>query len=104
MGDWVDRVLIGIFVLIGAGTVFIIGLCIYLMIQGPWYGEGTVTEKSHSDSYLSYCGKGCFIRKPECHRLKIVEYNGNEHTRCVSRSVWEDAMLGHHIAITKEYN
>ncbi len=82
----------------------LIGWCIWLAFQGPWYGEGTVLTKSYSGSYIMYCGKGCFTSVPECHRLKVVERNGDEHEGCVSPRVWDDAMLGHHISITPQYH
>lgn len=66
-----------------------------------WYGTGTVVEKTHRASYLSYCGKGCFVMIPECFQLTVEEYNGDTHTGCVREKVWEDAMLGHQITLTE---
>lgn len=106
--DWVDKLIgwvIGIFC---GGLLILLGWCIVQMMQGPWYGEGTVAGKEYHASYVTLinCGKSalCPITQPECNWLKVVEKNGDVHEGCVSQRVWEDAMLGHHIRLTKEYS
>lgn len=69
---------------------------------GTWYGKGTVTEKEHRGSYISYCGKGCFYTVPECYRLTVREYNGDEHSGCVRAKVWEDTAVGRQITLTED--
>ena len=54
-----------------------------------WYGEGTVAHK------LEYT---------DCYYLKIYDEKNLPHETCVSEDVWRNAMLGHHINITKEYH
>lgn len=99
-----DRFFVWLMGILTAIAVGIIIWSIVLVVQGPWYGSGTVVDKSYSGSYISYCGKGCFTTIPECYRLKVVEDNGDEHTGCVSPRVWEDAMLDHYINITPQYH
>jgi hypothetical protein len=54
-----------------------------------WYGEGTVAHK---------------IAYSDCYAVKIFDEAKVYHDVCVSEHVWNDAMLGHKITITKEYN
>ncbi|QFG10208.1 hypothetical protein PBI_EGAD_66 [Arthrobacter phage Egad] len=70
--------------------------------SGSWYGTGVVTDKTHRGAYISYCGKSCFYTVPECYRLTVREYNGDEHTGCVRAKVWEDTAVGRSIVLTKE--
>jgi hypothetical protein len=73
----------------------------------PWYGEGTVKDKSFSDSYTTVTMSGKIpitTTYPSCWRLKVVEYNGDEHEGCVSARVWDDAVIGRHIKLTPEYS
>lgn len=92
------------FGVLALGIIGVIVWSIIVAVKGPWYGEGTVVDKGYSGSYIMSCGKSCFTSIPECYRLKVVEYNGDEHEGCVSSRVWENAMLGHHIAITPDYH
>lgn len=98
--DLFDKVMITVMVVAGAAAAGLIAWCIFMIVQGPWYGEGLVTEKDHHNAYLSYCGKGCLTTIPECYSLKVLEANGKEHDGCVSYGLWEEAKLGHHISIT----
>ncbi|QFG09358.1 hypothetical protein SEA_SLOOPYJOE_66 [Arthrobacter phage Sloopyjoe] len=97
---------IGIF--FGAVTAAAVGLivwCVVLVIQGPWYGTGTVVDKTYRGSYVSImsCGKTtCPYTVPECYRLTVREYNGDEHTECVRPKFWEDTVVGKTVTLTKE--
>lgn len=88
-----------------ASAIGLIVWCIILMFQGNWYGTGTVVDKSYRGSYVSImsCGKAtCPYTVPECYQLTVQEYNGDEHTGCVREKIWENAMLGHEITLTKD--
>jgi hypothetical protein len=61
---------------------------------------GTVIEKYETRvmrTVKPYTRKHCF-------RLVILDKNYDKHQRCVSERVYNDAMLDHHINLTKEYN
>lgn len=102
-----DRFFLWLMGILSAAAVGLIVWCLVLVIQGPWYGSGTVTDKTYRGSYVSImsCGKAtCPYTVPECYRLTVREHNGDEHTGCVSPRVWEDAMLDHHINLTPQYH
>lgn len=98
--DLADKVMVAVMVVLGIALAAVVTWGIVLLVQGPWYGSGLVTEKDHRNAYLSYCGKGCLTTIPECYSLKVLEDNGKEHEGCVSYGLWEEAKLGHHISIT----
>lgn len=104
--DRFDRFMIALFVLLGGGTLILVGACVVQLIQGPWEGTGKVLDKTHHGSYISFisCGKGslCPYNVPECYQLTVREYNGDEHTGCVRAKVWEDTTVGQTITLTKE--
>lgn len=84
-------VLFGMFFIAGCGST--------------WYGEGNVVGKTTLENVVS-CDDGdiCSPMGKYCHYLKIVDKYDKVHEGCVSERVWNDAMLDHHIEITKEYN
>lgn len=69
----------------------------------PWYGKGTVFEKDMRDNITTMGPDGPQKHK-FCYHLGILDDHGVERHGCVSEIVWNDAMPGHHIEITKEYN
>lgn len=80
------------------GMIFIAG-CTFVPVSG------TVMEKEYSPSGSKYnWSKNKWETKSECYELDIVDAYNKEHELCVSEQVFDDAMLGHYINITKEYH
>lgn len=80
------------------GMFFIAG-CAFQPISGQ------VVEKEHSSSGYQWDNKKKeWVYHAECFELDIVDDSNYEHEVCVSEHVFNDAMLGHPISLTEEYN
>jgi len=65
-----------------------------------WLGSGIVKSKTS--------GRVLVTVKPviykDCFQLVILDEDYEKHSLCVSERVFDDAMVDHHINLTKEYH
>lgn len=67
-----------------------------------WFGTGRVIDKSYTPGHLAYYGKNMWMNEPACYRLMVREYNGDDHSGCVKRSVWDAAEVGKTITLNEQ--
>lgn len=79
-----------------------------LMLAGcGWTGTGTVLDKGHRSAWVQMIPTGqngsmTTIYHPECWELTVKDIEGDTHSGCVKQSIWETAVVGSSITLTKE--
>ena len=87
------------YALLSAFTVFSLSAC-------AWTGTGTVMDRGFVEGHWEAKSAPSTGRSwvPECFELTILDDKSSQEIKeCFSERVWNDAMLGHQITITKEY-